>query len=251
MAYRPGDTLVRAVMEASTGLPTDRVVNDFAYTGALPLVGGGIDAVVGAIDGFYNAGATGPDRLSWYLSAFISRAATHHLEFYRIVDGPLGSPFHIRPWLGPANPGFSPTFFPPEVSAVLSFHADLVDVAEFGAPEAIPSTDAAIDQGAPATHVGTPRPKARRRGRVFVGPLNNAALNEDTPTCPLSAAFTLALRSAGSRLITDLASDGVNGWGVWSRRDKAVRLVTGGWTDDAPDIQRRRGITPTTRALWS
>lgn len=250
MAYQPGDTLVRAVMEASTGLPTDRVVNDFAFTFPGIPVGGDLDLVVGAVDNFYNDGATGPDRLSWYLSAWISRAATHHLEFYNIVDGPLGSPFHIRPWLGPANPGFTPSFFPPECAAVLSFHADMVDVAEFGPPEAIPSTDAAIDQGAPATHVGTPRPKARRRGRLYVGPLNNGAFNEDQPACPLAPAFTLALRRAGSELKVALGTGG-NGWGVWSRRDKVVRRVTGGWTDDAPDIQRRRGITPTTRALWT
>lgn len=228
MAYNAGATLVRVVMTATSGLPADQVVNDFVIDkqgGGAPN-GGDITAWGGALDAFYNTAHTGA-ALGSYLSAWIDRDATHRMDYYHIVAGPLGSPFTSQDWIGPTPP-VDAHGLPQEAALALSFHADLTTVAE---------------------EVGATRPRARRRGRVFLGPLHPTAMDYTTPPYMVADAIVLAANEAMVALLADLA--GASGdWSVWSRAGGELNTIAGGWTDNALDTQRRRGPAATGRTTW-
>lgn len=92
-------------------------------------------------------------------------------------------------------------------------------------------------------------PNARRRGRIFIGPLNDsvngAGIAGDVVV--FSARDTIA--AAADRLAT--ASDAVSDWVVRSDVGNTTATVIAGWVDDAFDVQRRRGIRATARSSWS
>lgn len=92
-------------------------------------------------------------------------------------------------------------------------------------------------------------PQARRRGRVYIGPLDQAQNNDGRPA---SAMLTVLADQMG-----DLAAGVVAGastgsfWGVWSPTDGDIVNVTNGWVDNAFDTQRRRGEEYTSRTTWA
>lgn len=100
---------------------------------------------------------------------------------------------------------------PPEICVCLSFHGEYISGAS----------------------------QARRRGRVFLGPLNLASLNSD-------GRFTTTLQSSLSTAAANfvLASNAASDWAwiVYSPSGDTGYPVVNGWTDNAPDIQRRRGV---------
>ena len=229
MAYGLGDYLIRAVMTADSGLPEDAIINDFAvqHTAGSPSVGELTDAMNDVGD-FYRLGATATNRVGSYISNGVDRGATHLLQAYQIVAGPLGSPALELPWLGPVA-AVSTNNLPTEVSGVLSFHGDLT--------------------GLPEEAAGT-RPKSRRRGRIFVGPLILEATEFAEPSPRLHSDFTSALRSNATALFDRLEADGWD-WCVWSRTASTLYPITGGWTDNACDTQRRRGTEASSRVTYS
>lgn len=115
---------------------------------------------------------------------------------------------------------------PSEVAVVLSFHGDL--------------TGALVE-------VGNTRPRARRHGRVFLGPLNKNAVEEGLLSVVRPA---VAFRTAVIDAAEVLAESAGPVWSVWSRTDGVIREVRGGWVDDAFDTQRRRGVAPTLRGTF-
>lgn len=170
-------------------------------------------------------------------------------QFYETVFGAAGATF-MAPWMRPAlahmkmYDSFEPTprapvydagtaltvtqsgtvNTPTEVAACLSFHGDYVSgVAQ-----------------------------ASQRGRVFIGGLGAGCIaNGATSTFPMisSTLRTNMGGAAGDILSTQGAVDWQ--WVVASRvLFPSVFPVVGGWVDDAPDTQRRRGQDATTRSLW-
>jgi len=91
--------------------------------------------------------------------------------------------------------------------------------------------------------------QARRRGRVFIGPLSSTTADAAGTDVYLSAAFQAELRLRASNL------RGANGsgllWYVYSDKDGLNRPVERGWVDNAFDIQRRRGPKATARTTWN
>lgn len=86
----------------------------------------------------------------------------------------------------------------------------------------------------------------RRRGRVFLGPLNvnvyaGGLPDNVTPPRP-SDNFTDTLRDAGAGL---LAAD--VGWCIHSPTNNTFVPVVGGWVDNEFDTMRSRGYRPTFR----
>jgi hypothetical protein len=228
MAYTSGSALVRAVMTAASGLPADAVVNDFAFQKGSAITSGDWTTLFDLVDDFYNVTQASGASVGQHISNQINRAATHELQGYIITAPPMGSPAATIPWLGPVTNGGA-TGLPTEVAGVLSFHADLTGVAE---------------------EAGATRPRARRRGRVFIGPLIAGAVDNVTPPYLLkSTTFLTTLRQAAVALMDAADTAGIP-WSVWSRSDATLRPVVGGWTDDAPDTQRRRGPAATTRVTW-
>lgn len=231
MATTTADILVRTVMTGSTGLPTDVYVNDFAFhhiSGVAPTDLELLD-LFGAVDGFYNDTQAGGNAVADFISEAVSRSVTHEMEFFTISSGTLGSPRLTEPWLGPVAPVQADNNEPSEVAAVLSFHASLT-----GIPE----------------ESGVTRPKARRRGRVYVGPLIHLSVDSAAPNPLLATALTLVLRQAAVAMYDEALAAGFY-WSVWSRADDTLRPVTGGWTDNAPDTQRRRGTESTSRVTFT
>lgn len=108
-------------------------------------------------------------------------------------------------------------------------------------------------------------PQARRRGRVYIGPLSNAAASLATDTSAgdmiVNATFRADLASAASALagvFVGASSGSAMAWCTFSPTSvvdgmtlaQASNNVTDGWIDYAIDIQRRRGHAPGGRTLW-
>ena len=87
--------------------------------------------------------------------------------------------------------------------------------------------------------------QARRRGRVFIGPLSTIA--GDRPGAPQVA----DLRDAMSDLLLESSNGGVGTteflWLQHSQTDGTYNEVATGWVDNEFDTQRRRGRLATTR----
>lgn len=91
-------------------------------------------------------------------------------------------------------------------------------------------------------------PNARKRGRFFFGPLATATNTGSTgrPTSALRTALKDAM--AGIKSFSDLDNDWT--WVQYSPTGDLTSTVTGGWVDDAWDVQRRRGQPVTSKTTW-
>jgi len=118
--------------------------------------------------------------------------------------------FTVAPTIGPA---------PPEVAMCLSF------------------------QGTQISGI----PQARRRGRVYIGPLRASTI--DGNGRPAVANIT-QLRNAGEALRVASAAAAAWDWVVWSTVMQEPAPVVNGWVDDEFDTQRRRGRVPTVRTVF-
>jgi hypothetical protein len=192
-------------------------------------------------------GASNP--IGGYLASKITRAAsgctltltdvTNHLD-----GSPAGTPFQT--FGVTLTAALSSTDFPPQIAAAVGYMAAYGSDLEHGPTIALPSTDSAIDQGAPATHQGVSRPRARDRGRFYLGPLNQTAFDVfgklgATFLTDMAAALPLFLGvNAGG------AADQTNGV-VWSRRAAGVKQTAFFYVDEWPASQRRRADTTANR----
>jgi hypothetical protein len=82
----------------------------------------------------------------------------------------------------------------------------------------------------------------RRRGRIYVGPLGTQYVGASRPGNGTRAAvldFGAALAQVGTGADTT--------WMLYSRRDDTYAKIESIWVDDAWDVQRRRGLSPTFR----
>lgn len=90
-------------------------------------------------------------------------------------------------------------------------------------------------------------PQRRRRGRIYIGPLNQ---NINSAGRPSSGAIS-TIASAAATLTSNLKACSVPGTlGVWSHVDSLLVPVEDGWVDNSFDTQRRRGIVSTSRNTW-
>lgn len=93
--------------------------------------------------------------------------------------------------------------------------------------------------------------QARRRGRIFIGPLNFSAITSVTGDAfvQVNPTFRTTLATAAAAMAnttTNLAT-----WVVWSPTDGEAHPVSNGWIDVNPDTQRRRGGNVAGRTLWT
>lgn len=158
--------------------------------------------------------------------------------FYQAIDGELSSAVattgHIMKSYDMADPEprapvqvvtgttLTPgtTSLPPELAVCLSFQA--------------------VQQS------GTPQ--ARRRGRVYIGPLRVAAI-DSAGNVATTAATTIA--TAADALLTASKAASTWAWAVNSTVDLTAIEVDNGWVDQAIDVQRRRGKASPSRVLFS
>lgn len=207
-----------------TNLPKDVSINTFHFEVPSTPVPSGMADITAALASFYNDGGPG---IADFLSDFIDRSADSvRVELYTIDDlsHPVsGPPTAVSSFTlgGPSDT----SALPMEVAACLSYRSSTATV-----------------------------PDRRRRGRVYLGPLNHDAIHYGTGVTPptLSDAFTLAMASAGAALAGDATLNGEGiWWAVFSRAQAQSFIIDSGWVDNEPDTQRRRGIDATARTPWS
>lgn len=215
-----------------TGLPADSVFNTWHF---FEKDGDGTDAIATALDNFYNNAASGsPHPLAYYINGSRDRGAEKTLiRFYELpaAPGPIGSP--IETAFVTLGAGSTHAALPSEVAAVMSFHSDLTGVAE---------------------STGTTRPAMRHRNRVYLGPLEADSIVTDDGSAAeifLSSNFLETVTHNAANLFLYTGASGNSFWGQWSKADWTMRKVTGGYVDNAPDTQRRRGEKATARTALS
>lgn len=102
---------------------------------------------------------------------------------------------------------------------------------------------------------------ARRRGRIYLGPVGSAAAEIVGSQSRPSAAVRDAIAAAAGVMADGLEHPGSPGlrlrWSIYSPTTDATSTlgeafndVLSGWVDDAWDTQRRRGPAPTTRSTF-
>lgn len=164
------------------------------------------------------------EAIQGYLSKTLNGAI--HYKAYDLADAPPRVPFAER------SDTFTPSTqdsFPNEVAVCLSYRADYES--------------------------GTPN--ARRRGRIFIGPLSvDAATNVGGyGDLQVSSAFQTVLADAGQDMLGP-NGDGDPIWAVYSRTTDITETMadafndaTNLWVDNAFDTVRSRGKAPSNRTV--
>ena len=214
---------VRTVLQMGTLLPADVAATSMTIISSDPTPN--FDTIV---SNFWNTsgtyGATTGTVAQLIGAQVIRTGSLSRIETYEIdlATGAVGTPIRYTPFnLGTGTGGSTP--LPSEVALCTSFAAG------------------------PAVGVNP----ARRKGRMFIGPLNEVSLDTSLANqAVVSSTARIILAGATERLADDLITAG-HELAVWSRVDQAAYPVVRGWVDNAFDTQRRRGIEPSLRTVWT
>lgn len=219
---------------ARTGLSRDDTVNSFYFKTPTPRSLAQLTAMAAVLEAFYN---TNPSGHGTHVASYFSRdrddtTGRCRVDWYAIPNartvGPKGYPAYGPPissdtasivlYAGTSAP------LPDQVAMCLSYRGDTA---------------------------GTPNPR-RRRGRIFLGPLNQLTLTEtgaETNAQTISStARQVVLGAATEQLKTAMeALPDAPRWQVWSPADWESHDVIEASMDDRYDTQRRRLQKPTVR----
>lgn len=218
---------VVVTMERKSGIEKDRVMNTWVYSApsSSPATGDFTAWIL-------NYKAFLDDMHLYYANCMSGAPGAISVDFTRLTTNApppgtgLGPPaFHgVTEMTAPITQGL-----PAETAAVVTLDGTSITDSEEGA--------------------GGTRPAARKRNRKYIGPLATTALG--TMATILESNFATAFRDelvqrTISRLVTNMAS---SGWGLqaFSKVNWATAPPHSIWVDDAPDVQRRRGIDPSTK----
>jgi hypothetical protein len=217
----------------NSGLPQDNTVNNLVFrTATTPPSSTELDHITTALTTFYNTGAGSPSHaIANAISTAIDRGANRtHIRYY-LLDGHLDGSAHGSPvrqddfTLGSAIGTGSN--FPSEMAVCITYHTAYLTDPEFGP--------------------GHTRPRARDRGRIYLGPLRDTIKLLAVDSEPrLDPDWAQAFAAAAARLVADADTQ----WVQWSRSNTITNTVSSGWVDNAFDVQRRRGPDSTSRVLW-
>jgi hypothetical protein len=141
----------------------------------------------------------------------------HEIKFYRLSDAPPRATVRNDTFNFTTAPSNAP--LPTEVALVVSF------------------------QGGQSSG----QPQARRRGRIFFGPMNTQAV--DGTAFVAAATRTAAVNAWGVLLDASQAATEWK-WSVFSTVNGTGVEVQNGWVDNAFDTQRRRGRRTTARTVF-
>lgn len=216
---------IQHTLQGDSGLSKDRFVNTFHGTTLINPVGAEFDAIRDAVVNFYNDPVD--PGFEGGMSSF-ANGVGRTVKMYDLAEPEPRTPIYTwedtaTPWTNSINADL-----PSEVAVCLSYAGD------------------------PASGI----PQARRRGRIYIGPLNVAWVQTPNtsdgvrPHPPLVA----ALLSAAWDLREALLDAGVI-WAVYSPTNDtegdggpgSMTPITSIWCDDAFDTQRRRGNAPSTK----
>ncbi len=212
----------QVVMEGTSGLPEDVFINNW-YFRSDDVQGVGYDppgAIKRVLDSFYMTPSPAGIRIDNYLSKGIKRQLK-----YRVYDLGQAPPRTRDERLSGTMLSVSANSMPYEDALCLSFYA------------------------------GLNRP--RRRGRIYLGPLNVQALNPGPSTAyptpdPQLLACIADRAAAVGRTTENVTWVMVTKGGMKPPVEPAgAKVITAGWVDNAWDHQRRRGLAATARTPFS
>lgn len=199
-------------------MPEDRYVNTW-YVTATDLTGGAMAALAASVRGFYTidpSGAVAP--VSNWLG-LQADAIGNTVKIYNMADAPIRTPIYEDTATPGAFGASAATSLPQELAACLSYSAD------------------------PAGGI----PAAQRRGRMYIGPLNvNALQGSGSGDNHVNDSLMDSIVYAAQEFAIRCSQAGID-WSVYSPTRGAASKITSVWCDDAWDIQRRRGVKPSSR----
>lgn len=206
------------ILQMDSGTPADAVVNTFHFKTPLPVASAAdLDQVVAAVAEFFDVNTITGLPVMGLLSEHVSPS----LATIKVYD--LGDP---KPRLAKRTNV--------RTAALTSGGSHPHEVALVGSYRSQPESGV---------------PQARRRGRVYIGPLSNQADLISTTTNDVRPAVkarqTLAL--ACSRMISETPTI----WTTFSTVDGQAVAVVDGFVDNAYDTQRRRGTRATDRTKYN
>lgn len=212
---RPLVANIRAmcVFQGGSNLSEDRYVNTFHFLSPQDYATDS-PLIAQALDDFWSVTVIN-DPLGAFLSPYVSR--DYEIRTYDMSDATPRVPAIFEHTLPPVHTGGALGSVPEEVAHCLSYHT-------------IP----------PIT--------ARRRGRIYIGPLCSAAVSNATTSNPTRV--NSSLRNAANGAAVNLVDEGL-GWAVYSPTADTYGVIVAGWSDDAFDTQRRRGAGATSKTLWN
>lgn len=212
---------IQTSLQSKSGLAADQFVNNLYVDG--PEQNGSSHAeLVAAAKAFYDAIPPGSAvAVRDFLSPEIATNG-HVTRIYRMQDAKPRVPVREESWnLSAAIAG---TPYPGEVAMCLSFEAAKV----------------------------SGQSQARRRGRIYVGPLSQSAGGAVNSVMRPGGIFATCLRNAAKQFKTAVNTSGFV-WVVYSPTTGPTSraAVANVWTDDAFDTQRRRGAKATAKTKES
>lgn len=232
-------------LHSDTGLPEDDCVNVWHAAVASDVSDATLTTACDKLMTFYYSeqAAIPNTRISYYFSPTLKSGAggtTFRVFTFDETDtsSPGGGPVIGAPRIESVRNGetdfASSTPLPEEVAICLS----MTTVGYLTFPEH-------QSAGAPGPE-GDIHPRARRRGRVYLGPLNSAAIEVVNSRPQVKTNLRTNIADAFGTLHTAMGTN-MTPLQVFSRTDHAMRRVNGIWIDDAFDTVRRRGLAATTR----
>jgi hypothetical protein len=192
---------------------------------------------------FFNTTAGGASvPLSHWLGNVVDTGANHcsitWTDVTNHLDGtPAGSPFRIDAFTMGAVGSSS---LPGQISLCAAYRSDYGSAIEHGPMTSVPSDDDAIDQGAPPTHMGQERPRARHRGRFFFGPLSGSTLGTAPNWVNAQTLADLQFALRGMALTKNSGLHNQFNLVQWSRRDASIAAVRWVYINENFATQRRR-----------
>lgn len=197
---------IQVTIAMASGIPDDAATNIWHFDDAE--ISGAGEAIAGFLVAFYDSFRT-------RYSALVAQNG-HEIKVYRVSDPEPRAPIYQETF----NLSGAPTgsALPPEVAVVLSYHAT------------------------PVSGI----PQARRRGRIYLGPLNTLNVGADGR---LATSTLEAVETAVETLVNEINTFGSVKWSTHSKVLGTGAEVTGAWVDNEPDTQRRRGREATIRTL--
>lgn len=205
--------LIQHCFQGKSGMPKDRFINTFHGVTVPDPLTVDLQAMCDAVLGFYDSSSHG---LTSYLSPWCAGDG-RNVKIYNLDDEKPRAP--IFEFEVTATPPIttSGTGFPNEVCCCLSY-------------KALPVSGQVA---------------SRRRGRIYIGPLNTATGSITPPGDSRPApAFQNRLLGAAQACWGELADAGFI-WSVYSPTNDAAVAIATFTVDDAFDTQRRRGFDPT------
>lgn len=211
--------LAQVRLRRNSGLPEDTIINTFHFQSFDPAADFTLEdyATIGTrLKEFYRDPVSGSSTVLFGIFSDLLAQGPHETRIYRMNDPKPRAPRYTEEWSWSAQP--SGASHPAEVAVCLSFRAPLTS-------------------GVPA---------ARRKGRVFLGPLDVNAVESNSGDARPSAAMRTAIASYAKRLM-DYKTGPI--WSTYSEVGNSLGTVVQAWVDDSFDTQRRRGAKPNTRTV--